>query len=65
MPLFTEVRIRDCLKTLDNLKLKAFEAPKRGKTGRFLPRCTTKIYAPDAIERLFRQSLEGAFSEVA
>jgi hypothetical protein len=44
------------MKTLDNLKLKAFRAPKRGKTGRFLPRCTTKTTPQTLLERLFIQS---------
>lgn len=52
----TERRGRDCMKTLDNLKLKAFRAPKRGKTGRFLPRCTTKTTPQTLLERLFIQS---------
>jgi hypothetical protein len=47
------------MKTLDNLKLKAFKAPKRGKTGRFLPRCTTKTTPQTLLERLFIQSLDG------
>jgi hypothetical protein len=46
---------RNCLKTLDDLKPKAFRPAKWGKRCQFSAHCVLEIYALDSTERLFRQ----------
>ncbi len=55
---FTGLPLRDCLKTLKLPNRMPYELLKRGTEGLFLQRCAAETYAPEAAERLFRQSLE-------
>jgi hypothetical protein len=45
------------MKTLELPSRSPYELLKRGAEGLFLQGCAAKTHAPDATERLFRQSL--------
>jgi hypothetical protein len=53
---FSDSFYRDCLKTLELPSRRPYELLKRGAESLFLQGCAAKTHAPDAIERLFRQS---------